>query len=131
MNHQENMRRHFQRFHDGGARRIIGWTFIGLVLATFFALVFGLAVKALWNSIMPAVFGLAMITYWQAFGIIILSKILFSGVHPHRDHDRRGPFPFHKHSTYDRWWQEEGKSAFAGWLEGRAGAHPSGNDAQK
>jgi hypothetical protein len=129
MNHHEKTERHFRRFHDGGVRRIVGWTFIGIVVAVFFALVFGLAVKALWNWIMPAVFGLAVITYWQAFGIIVLSKILFSGIHPH--HDRHKP-PFFRHRrSYDRWWQEEGKTAFDGWLEAQAGANSPESDVQK
>lgn len=33
----------------------------------------------LWNALMPIIFGLTTITYLQAFGLIILSKILFSG----------------------------------------------------
>ncbi len=131
MNHQEKIHRHFQRIHEGGVGRIVGWTFIGMTVAAVFALVFGLAVKALWNWIMPPVFGLTVITYWQAFGIIILSKILFSGIHPHHDHDRHGPPFLRRRPSYDRWWQEEGKTAFDGWLEAQAGVNPSENDAQK
>ena len=33
----------------------------------------------LWNSILPDVIGVTEITYWQALGIFILSKILFGG----------------------------------------------------
>ena len=70
--------------------RIIGMTFVGVVFAVAFALVFGLLVKWLWNWIMPAVFGLGQITYWQAFGIVVLAKLLFGGFGPHhRDHSDR------------------------------------------
>lgn len=31
----------------------------------------------LWNSILPDVLGVKSISYWQAFGILIISKILF------------------------------------------------------
>jgi hypothetical protein len=111
--------------------RIVGCTFVGIFVAAFFALVFGLAVKALWNWIMPAVFGLAVITYWQAFGIIILSKILFSGIGPHHAHDSRG-MPFvRQRRSYDRWWQEEGKTAFDGWLKAQSGANQAEPDVQK
>ncbi|MBN2398732.1 MAG: hypothetical protein JXI33_00145 [Candidatus Aminicenantes bacterium] len=131
MNHHEKMQQHFQRFHDGGVRRIVGWTFIGIVVAMFFALVFGLVVKALWNWIMPAIFGLAVITYWQAFGIIILSKILFSGIHPYHGHDpHRSPLIRH-HRSYDRWWQEEGKTVFNSWLKARAGANSPESEVEK
>lgn len=36
-------------------------------------------VMLLWNGILPAVIGVKAITYWQAVGIFILSKILFGG----------------------------------------------------
>lgn len=35
----------------------------------------------LWNSILPEVVGVKEITYWQAMGILVLSKILFGGFH--------------------------------------------------
>ncbi len=33
----------------------------------------------LWNAILPAVLGVNVITFWQALGILALSKILFGG----------------------------------------------------
>lgn len=33
----------------------------------------------LWNAILPAVLDVKTITYWQAMGILVLSKILFGG----------------------------------------------------
>jgi hypothetical protein len=39
----------------------------------------GLVVMSLWNWLMPALFGLKLIGYWQALGLIILSKTLFGG----------------------------------------------------
>jgi hypothetical protein len=41
--------------------------------------VFGFLVKALWNALLPPVFGWHTITFWQGAGIFVLSKILFSG----------------------------------------------------
>src|SRR5262249_33286476 len=35
--------------------------------------------SALWNGLMPEIFGLRTITYWQALGLIVLSWILFRG----------------------------------------------------
>ena len=37
------------------------------------------AVMSLWNWVMPAVFGLHAITYWQGLGLLALSKILLGG----------------------------------------------------
>lgn len=39
--------------------------------------VFGLAVMLLWNWLMPALFGVVTITYWQSLGLFILCKLLF------------------------------------------------------
>lgn len=40
-------------------------------------LLFGALVMFLWNAILPAVLGVSTITFWQALGILVLSKILF------------------------------------------------------
>jgi hypothetical protein len=37
------------------------------------------AVSVLWNWLMPSIFGLHTITYWQALGLMVLSWILFRG----------------------------------------------------
>ncbi len=48
----------------------------GLALAALFGFAFGLVVKLLWNWLMPELFGLKEISYWQAWGLVILSHIL-------------------------------------------------------
>ncbi len=40
---------------------------------------FGSVVMLLWNAILPAVLHVSSITFWQALGILLLSKILFGG----------------------------------------------------
>ena len=58
------------------------WFLRGLKFALFavlFAVVFSFAVMSLWNWLMPALFGWHVITFWQAVGVLILSKILFGG----------------------------------------------------
>jgi hypothetical protein len=45
-----------------------------LVISSFLG---GLAVWILWNWLMPEIFNLKVITYWQAFGLCFLSGILF------------------------------------------------------
>ena len=111
--------------------RIIGLAVVGVIFASIFALLFGLLVKWLWNWLMPEIFGLGVITYWQAFGLLLLAKLLFGGF-GHHHHDRRyyrdregngsrGSFWNHgctsKWGKYDRYWREEGRSAFDSWLE--------------
>jgi hypothetical protein len=38
---------------------------------------FGWIVMLLWNWLMPDIFGLKQVTYWQAWGLLLLSCILF------------------------------------------------------
>lgn len=68
---------------------------IPVVLIGLFAI--SALVMFLWNAILPAVSTLATITYWQAMGIFLLSRILFGGcrmgfrkhhrgIHQHLEH---------------------------------------------
>lgn len=52
-----------------------------LLIAALAAMLFSFVVMFLWNRLMPVVFALHMIGYWQALGLLVLSKILFSGFH--------------------------------------------------
>jgi hypothetical protein len=44
-----------------------------------FCVLGGEIVKALWNWLMPGLFGLPALTFWQALGVLALSRILFGG----------------------------------------------------
>jgi hypothetical protein len=55
-------------------RRIIGF----ILIAIFGVLLFGNVVMWLWNALMPVIFHLPVITFPQALGLLVLSKILFS-----------------------------------------------------
>jgi hypothetical protein len=39
----------------------------------------GLAIKLLWNAILPSVIHVSPVSYLQALGILVLSRILFGG----------------------------------------------------
>ena len=45
------------------------WPTVSLLLAW--------PVKLLWNWLMPVIFGLPLITFWQAAGLMLLISILF------------------------------------------------------
>ena len=47
---------------------------------------FGLAVMYLWNWLIPGIFNGALITFWQAIGLLALAKLLmgFGGFSAHR-----------------------------------------------
>jgi len=57
-------------------RRPVKFLVIGVLAVCALAL-FGFVVMLLWNSVMPAVFDLKAVSYWQAVGLLILSKIFF------------------------------------------------------
>ncbi len=59
--------------------KLIGWIAVGLGLAAALALVLGLAVMWLWNWLMPELFGLPTIDYWQSVGLLLLSHLLLRG----------------------------------------------------
>jgi hypothetical protein len=42
--------------------------------------VFGFVVMLLWNWLMPEIFHLGRVDYWQAWGLLILSSILFKNM---------------------------------------------------
>ena len=50
-----------------------------LPFAVLFVALFGYVVMALWNWLMPALFALKAIGYWQALGLVVLCRILFGG----------------------------------------------------
>ena len=50
--------------------------------------IFGTVVMLLWNGILPGLFGFGTITFWQALGILVLSKILFGGFGGHGGRSR-------------------------------------------
>jgi hypothetical protein len=50
-----------------------------LLFVVLAATIFSFVVMWLWNWLMPAIFGLHAIRFWQALGLLVLSKILFSG----------------------------------------------------
>lgn len=54
-----------------------GLSFLGF--AIIFVGLTGLAVMALWNALLPAILGVSTITFWQALGLLLLSRILFGG----------------------------------------------------
>jgi hypothetical protein len=81
------------------------------------AAVFGFVVMSLWNWLTPALFGWRHINFWQALGLLVLSKILFGGF-------RRPGGPLHwRRRMMERWDQmtPEEKEKFRQGIQGRWG----------
>ncbi|MDR1544276.1 MAG: hypothetical protein LBS50_07735 [Prevotellaceae bacterium] len=63
---------------ENGIHKGFRFFFHFLFGVAFFTL-FGAVVMWLWNCLLPQIFGLTTITFWQALGIFALSKILLGG----------------------------------------------------
>lgn len=74
-------RRRFRRWSERstGAKASLIAAAIVLVPALF--VLFTSITMWLWNWLMPTIFNLPVITFWQAAGILVLSRILFRGGH--------------------------------------------------
>ncbi len=70
-----------------------------LVLVLLACTVFGYVTMRLWNWLVPGIFGWHTITFVQAIGLFVLSKLLFGG--------------FHKHGGRGREWKRHMEERFA------------------
>lgn len=92
---------------------------LAIVFLAIFAAGFGTAVLYLWNWLMPAIFGLHTISYWQALGLLGLAWILFGG--------QRGWFGprmmYRRHRMRERWQQmtPEEREKFRAGMRARCG----------
>ena len=73
----------------------------GLMFAAFAVLfipVFGFVVMRLWNWLMPGLFGWHLISFWQAVGLLVLTRILFGGFR-----GRPGRYGYRRSRMFERW----------------------------
>ncbi len=91
-----------------------------VAMVAVFAVLLGVVVEHLWNWLMPGIFGLRRITYWEAVGLLLLSKLLLGGFHRHgpRGGGRRWE------QKMERKWAKmspEEREAFRAGMKGRHG----------
>lgn len=107
---------------------IAGMIVLGIIAITGLAILFGFIVMWLWNWLMPEIFGLPLLSYWQAVGLFILLKILLGGCggghHKHHNHSehrchdgKKHRKDFNKWSHYDKFWEEEGEKAYQKYID--------------
>jgi hypothetical protein len=69
--------------HGSWSKRSIGakvaMIVAAIILAPGFLALFAAVTMWLWNWLMPVIFKLPIIGFWQAAGILVLSHILFKG----------------------------------------------------
>jgi hypothetical protein len=94
-------------------------------LALFIALG-GAVVLQLWNWLLPPIFGWRQITFWQAFGLLALCRILFGGSGWHRS-GRSGLRRRMEERMAERWehMSPEERERFRQGTRGRCGFGPS------
>lgn len=61
------------------AQKILLGIGLGVLIVGLLAL-FGWVVMLLWNWLMPEIFGLPRLSYWQSWGLLLLSCILFKDI---------------------------------------------------
>lgn len=91
--------------HSKGKKIFFGILFV-IAAVGIFSWIFLL----LWNWLMPAVFGLPQVNYYQALGLLLLSKIIFSGA-------GRGRYPRHMKDH----WRKEFEEKFSKMHEHNSG----------
>jgi hypothetical protein len=109
-----------------------------ILLITLACAVFGYVVMRLWNWLMPMIFGLRMLTYFQAVGLLVLSKLLLGGLHRHGGrYGGRGRGRWGKHRQWKQHMRErfacmtpEERERFRAGMRGRRGFSPFGPDAR-
>lgn len=72
---------------------------VGFGIYTFLTMI-------LWNHLVPSIFSLPQINFWQTLGLIVLIKMLFlghgwGGKYAH--HEKRKRFMKHKSDRMDEW----------------------------
>ncbi len=105
--------------------------FFFILFIILVTLLVGYIVMWLWNWLMPELFGLKTLTYWQAVGLLFLAKIFFgfgSGGPGKGNGKRKFRKKFSKEKCgglrrdfddwklYDRFWKEEGENAFKNYV---------------
>jgi hypothetical protein len=127
MEHKKRIEKSIERKIEEGAKKVFKVIFF-IILGLAIAFLVGYVVMRLWNWLMPDLFGLPTVGYWQAVGILILAKIIFGfggGDGPSSSSKKskskkwsfsekcdppRKDFSEWKH--YDAFWKEEGEKAF-------------------
>ena len=103
------------------AYRIV-WALKFLLFAAVAVTVFSAVVMGLWNWLMPTIFGSRLISFWQALGLLLLSRILFGRF------GRPGPGMRWRHRMRERWNQmtPAEREKFMEGMKGRCGGFDSG-----
>lgn len=117
------------KFRERSTIEIIGMIVFGAIAIVGLAILFGFVLMWLWNWLMPTLFGLSTVTYWQAVGLFILFKILLGGCGSggsskkkskkewECEDDKKSKSDFNKWEHYDEFWKKEGDAMYKEFVE--------------
>ncbi|PKV53120.1 hypothetical protein ATE84_5255 [Aquimarina sp. MAR_2010_214] len=115
------------KFRKKSPIEIVGIIIFGAIAITGLAILFGFVIMWLWNWLMPEIFGLTTLTYWQAVGMFILLKIFLGGCgssgskksskDSSDDCKKDSKTDFSKWKYYDKFWKEEGDEYYKQYIE--------------
>jgi len=94
-----------------------------------FAWIGGEAVMLLWNWLAPTLFGLRLITFWQALGLLALCRILFGGFGLSGGGSRRSKSRRRMRERWENMTPEE-RERFRQGARGRWGFGPSTSESK-
>jgi len=84
MCHSERNEKCHKRWSERSARAKVGLITAAVVMVPAFLALFGAVTMWLWNWLMPTIFKLPEIGFWQAIGLLLLAQIFFKGGHAGR-----------------------------------------------
>jgi uncharacterized membrane protein YraQ (UPF0718 family) len=118
--------------------RVISYVIFGAIAAVVMGFLFGFIIQQLWNWLMPELFHLKEITYWQAIGIFLLARLIFGfggtvgsketspGIQRSdsekkalQEEDTKAYSKWRQWEYYDEWWEQDGKKAFDEYLNNK------------
>jgi hypothetical protein len=82
--HYERNEKWHKRWAERSVGAKVGVVTALVVLVPAFLALFGAVTMWLWNWLMPTIFKLPEIGFWQAIGLLLLAQIFFKGGHAGR-----------------------------------------------
>ncbi|WP_298900287.1 hypothetical protein [uncultured Psychroserpens sp.] len=128
------------KFRKKSPIEIAGMIIFGIIAITGLAILFGFVIMWLWNWLMPLIFGLPLLTYWQAVGLFILLKLLLGGCgggggkksskRSQNECKDNSKTDFSKWKYYDKFWKEEGDAYYKRYIERQTSQDEGHNSTQ-
>ncbi|GAA3569048.1 hypothetical protein [Snuella lapsa] len=126
------------KFRKKSQIEIVGMIIFGAIALTGLVILFGFVIMWLWNWLMPDIFGLTTLSYWQAIGLFVLLKILLGGCGTGGSKDgskssndkckKDSKTDFSKWKYYDKFWKEEGDAHYKEYVERQTNPSQESNE---